>query len=140
MALWTVRTLSLTALQPGFFSSRFMAGRGASDLARGDRVELDLEGPEVLLPVHKGGKSARRKNQLLPVLVQGIGIDGEVWPLTLQDLFNAVGLKCVGTQADLFSDRPSALEVMQEPWSSGRRRCQSFSTSSRGMLSQAEAV
>ena len=72
----------------------------AGDFSRVDSVLVDLEGDEgfveVLLKTHKGAKKSKLKNQLVPVLIPAIGVDGAPWVSLAISAFEAVGLSLNG--------------------------------------------
>ena len=72
----------------------------AGDFSRVDLVEVDLETDsgflEVVLKTHKGAKKARLKNQLVPVLIPSVGVDGLPWVSDAVAAFSGVSLSLAG--------------------------------------------
>ena len=72
----------------------------AGDFSRVDVVEVDLEADlgflEVVLKTHKGAKKARLKNQLVPVLIPSVGVDGLPWVSDAVAAFSGVSLRLAG--------------------------------------------
>ena len=50
----------------------------------------------MLLKTHKGAKKSKLKNQLVPVLIPAIGVDGASWVSLAMSAFEAVGLSLKG--------------------------------------------
>lgn len=51
---------------------------------------------EVRTALHKTGRSAASRTQLLPILIPAIGVDGEVWPGAACEAFEGAGLPLFG--------------------------------------------
>ena len=52
---------------------------------------------EIVLKTHKGAKKARLKNQLVPVLIPAVGVDGLPWVSDAIAAFKAAGLSLDGS-------------------------------------------